>query len=276
MDTLAELQHQYYCNDKNYHIHYTDTKVSCVAVYFTSNNLFFPHDLDSFRLAVINKDRFEWTNIMIGRAQKHIFIRDIYKQWYASGINVEINSMEKLVEWLRNETKNYKEIIMVGSSGGGYAATIAGIKLKASIIYNFNGQWNLYDNVERDGHIISPILKEMIDKNDIGVKYFDITNFGYDSSNIFYFVSKLSTWDKKQYSFIKKFKNINIISFCNNHHGIPFLKSTLPTILAMNHEELKKLTKHQHIPFIFDCRIAGLKNTLLFVIKSIIKKYKNE
>lgn len=226
-----------------------------------------------FRFSIIKKNRYEWTNLKIKRAYKHIFIRDIYKQWYASGINAEINTLDKLIEWLRNETLNYNEIIMVGSSGGGYAATIAGVKLKASLIFNFNGQWNLYDNIERNGEIISPILKRMLDNNDSGTQYFDIANTEYDYNRVFYFVSKFSPWDKKQYSLIKDFRNTNIICFYNNHHGIPFFKSSLPAILAMKQEELKKLAKQQHIPFFFDCRIAGFKNTISFVLKSLIKKF---
>lgn len=273
MELLENLQLYYYRNDKNYQIKYTNNNTSCVAIYFTSNNLFYPHDSDSFKAAIVKKNRYEWTNKTIEKAQKHIFIRDIYKQWYASGINNEINTIDKLIEWLQDETKNYNEIIIVGSSGGGYAATIVGVKLNASLILNFNGQWNLYDNIERNGEIISPILKRMIDINDPGTKYFDIANTEYDYNNVFYFVSKFSPWDKKQYSLLKDFRNTNIISFCNSHHGIPFFKSTLPAILAMNQADLKKLATHQHIPFFFDCKIAGIKNTVSFVLKNIIKKF---
>lgn len=226
-----------------------------------------------FRFSVLEKNRYEWINLTIERAYKHIFIRDIYKQWYASGINSEINTLDKMIEWLRNETQDYKDIIMVGSSGGGYAATVAGVKLNASLILNFNGQWNLYDNVERNGQIISPILKEMIDRNDIGIKYLDIAHLEFDYNRIFYFVSILSPWDKKQSTLIKDFKNINIIRFYNKHHGVPFFKSTLPAILAMNQEELKKLTKHLQIPIIFDCRIAGLRRTLSFIASSLTKRF---
>lgn len=273
MDSLSLLQDSCYQSDPNFSIKYSGERNNCAAIYFTSNNLFFPHTESMFRHSVIEKNRYEWTNLTIKKAYKHIFIRDIYKQWYASGINAEINTLDKMIEWLRNETQTYNEIILVGSSGGGYAATIAGVKLKASLILNFNGQWNLYDNIERNGEIISPILKRMIDNNDPGTKYFDIANTEYDYNNVFYFVSKFSPWDKKQYSLLKDFRNTNIISFCNNHHGIPFFKSTLPAILAMNQADLKKLATHQHIPFFFDCKIAGIKNTVSFVLKNIIKKF---
>lgn len=119
METLDEMQSRAYRELDNYKIEYTGEGRECVAVYLTSNALFYPHTAEKFNEAVIERDRYEWTRLKIRRAQKHIFVRDIYKQWYASGINSTINSIDKLTEWLRKETSGYNSLIINGSSGGG-------------------------------------------------------------------------------------------------------------------------------------------------------------
>lgn len=120
MSELENLQAHVYTEQKNYRIEYDNvTGRDVVAVYLTSNALFFPNTPEVFRKAVVEKDRYEWTRLKIRRAQKHIFVRDVYKQWYASGINAKINTIDKLTDWLREQVKGYKHLIIIGSSGGG-------------------------------------------------------------------------------------------------------------------------------------------------------------
>lgn len=119
MESLEEMQEHAYSELGNYKIEHTGEGRECVAVYFTSNALFFPHDAEHFRHSVLEKDYYEWTRQKIRRATKHIFLRDIFKQWYARGINRHINSIDKLTEWLKQETNNYNSLIFIGSSGGG-------------------------------------------------------------------------------------------------------------------------------------------------------------
>lgn len=271
MITLEELQRQQYQKD-NFRIEYSGDNHECVAIYFTSNNLFFPHNMETFQRSVIEKDRYEWTNIRIKRANKHIFVRDIYKQWYASGINERINTLEKLIDWLSTETANYKEIITVGSSGGGYAATIVGSRLKASLVFNFNGQWDIQGNIFRDGSVISPILKGIQDRKEEGSKFFNIANKEFDYKRIFYFVSTLSKWDSSQMRLVDQFKHIHRVRFANPHHGIPFLKNALPSILNMSYEELNKLANKKHIPIFFEIKYAGLISTCSLIAKRILNK----
>ncbi len=272
METLEELQELAYRELDNYKIEYTGEEKECVAVYLTSNNLFFPHDVEHFRWSVLEKDRFEWTRLKIRRATKHIFLRDIYKQWYASGVNAKINTLDKLIEWLRNEIKDYKSLIISGSSGGGYAAALIGSKLKADIVISFNGQWYITDNIEHDGKVVSPVLKRMVEEGADGVKYFDIARSEFDYPRTFYFVSTRSPWDARQLKCVSAFKNIHIIRFRNSHHGIPFLKSSLPRVLNMSYDELCKLEKHSHLPLLFDVRIAGFVPTVKCLLHIINKK----
>lgn len=274
MSKLDELQLNKYTKDSNCRIEYTGEKRDCVAIYLTSNNLFFPHTDEIFWKAVVEKDRYEWTKQKISYAQKHIFLRDIYKQWYASGINSTLDSIDKVVEWLKVEVKDYTRIVCLGSSGGGYFASILGAKLKADIVLNFNGQWDIYDNIERDGRIISPVLKRMLDNHDEGVKYFNISREEFDYPRTFYFVSTKSSCDAQQLALVKNFSNIHVVRFCNSHHGIPFLKCSLPRILNMNYDELCQLEHSEHLPILFDMRMAGILPTIRFMFKMIKKKLK--
>lgn len=273
MKSLEELQVAQYSTNSNIFVEYTDSVRNCAAIYFTSNSLFYPHTAEDFQRAVIEKDRYEWTKLKLNRAQKHIFVRDIYKQWYGIGVNAEINSMDKLISKLKDETNDYNEIVTIGSSGGGYAATLIGVQLKASMILNFNGQWEINSAIENNGDIISPILKKMQDEQHPGVKYFNIATPEYDSDKIFYFVSKLSKWDKKQLACIGHFKKVNIITFFNNHHGIPFFKSSLPKLLNSDYATLQKYKDSAHLPFFFDCQVAGFIVTVEFLFRLIKKKW---
>lgn len=271
MTELDRLQLEIYTNKKNYQIEYTGDGKDCVAIYITSNNLFYPHNVENFKWSVLEKDRFEWTRMKVRRAQKHIFLRDVYKQWYASGINSELNNIDKVIEWLREEIKGYSSIVCIGSSGGGYLATILGPILKADIVLNFNGQWNIFDNIERNGEIISPVLKKYLDATSDEVKYYNIAQRDFDYHRTFYFVSTRSAWDKRQLSLLKDLTNIHIIRFYNSHHGIPFLKCSLPILINMNFEKLCKLDKSLHIPVLFDIKVSGFVTTMKFLFNLIIK-----
>lgn len=143
METLEELQELAYRELDNYKIEYTGEEKECVAVYLTSNNLFFPHDVEHFRWSVLEKDRFEWTRLKIRRATKHIFLRDIYKQWYASGVNAKINTLDKLIEWLRNEIKDYKSLIISGSSSGGGGVRSCADRKQTEGRHSYFVQWTV-------------------------------------------------------------------------------------------------------------------------------------
>lgn len=276
MRELEKLQDKVYNEQLNYRIDFSDrVRKDVVAVYITSNALFFPHTAEGFQKAILEKDRYEWTRMKIRRAQKHIFIRDVYKQWYATGINSQINSIDKLIDWLRNEVNGYKYLIVSGSSGGGYAAALVGARLKASLIIDFNGQWEINSSIEKDGKVVSPILKKMKDESDEGIKYFNIACEEFDYERTFYLVSDRSPWDCKQLRLVEDFKNIHIIRFRNKHHGIPFMKVALPRILNMTYEELCVLEKDIHRPVLFEMKLVGVVPTVKYLFhlaKKILKK----
>ena len=95
--TDSDIVRNVYDTQHNYLIEYNEQckdKTYC-AVYFCSNDLYYPNVEDIFRKRIVEKNFFEWYNLRIEKAYKHIFVRDVFKQWYLSGINQSIDSPER-------------------------------------------------------------------------------------------------------------------------------------------------------------------------------------
>ena len=265
---LRQLQDQVYCSQDNYKIEFSDSTVKdCVAVYFSSNAIFYPNEEDVFRKTIIDRDRYELQRMKIKRANKHIFVRDIFKKWYLSGINSDINTIDKLVELIKRETAGYKEILVCGISGGGYISVIVGSKIHADIILCLDGQWNLEIENESLARLFAEAPPEL--KN-----YGNIAKEEYNNPNIFYLVSAFSKDDKKHLGGAKKLKNIHIIRFVNTHHGVPFLKPALPVVLNMSYKQLCRMEAIWHLPLLFEFRYVGILPTIRFLRESLCKYFK--
>lgn len=237
-----------------------------VVIYFSSNNLYYPDTEDCFVNTIFEKDRYEWTRMMIKRASKHVFVRDVYKTWYMTGINSSVNTIPLLLERLKKEVVGYDEIITLGSSAGGFAASLFGSWLNADLIFNFNGQWEINSVIERNGY--SSLKKIRSSCGD----YYDIVKYIKNSQNIFYFISNKSRWDIAQEKYSKELP-INRIFFSTSHHGIPFLKVALPTVLNMSKEQLGNFSGRHFNPLVFTIRCVGLRKTLVGLYIQIKKKY---
>ena len=147
--TDSDIVRNVYDTQHNYLIEYNEQckdKTYC-AVYFCSNDLYYPNVEDIFRKRIVEKNFFEWYNLRIEKAYKHIFVRDVFKQWYLSGINQSIDSPERLIEFLKNETDGYRTI-MSGSSAGGYAAILYGSILKVERVFQSSSRIDIPINKE--------------------------------------------------------------------------------------------------------------------------------
>lgn len=260
--TLSELQQNAYSELPNYRIIGGGKKI---AIYFTSNDLYWPDTPESFQYSIIEKDRYEWTNLLIKRCDKHIFIRDVYKEWYITGINKDINNTERLLEFLRKETKGCSELICVGSSAGGYAASLFGSLLNADIVFNFNGQWDINETIKKHGYT------RLDDLRNLYGKFYNIVPLVKNTSNVFYFVSSKSKWDMEQFKHSERL-DLQRIYFNTSHHGIPFLKAALPHVLNLGKDDLLQLTNKSFNPLIFTIKYAGLIET----IKGLYKQYQSK
>ena len=128
------LVRQVYEQD-NYRVIHTGAKNKNAIIFFAGNGIYYPHEEKYFKEAMIDNDRFEWENIVQDYNVRNaysliILVRDIYKQWYLTGINSTINTQEKVIEKLKELTKGY-EVTTCGNSAGGYMSVLAGIKMEA-------------------------------------------------------------------------------------------------------------------------------------------------
>lgn len=205
----------------------SDEKEAYTAIYFSSNGIFGNKKIDLFKEKIIKKNIFEFYGTRINKATKHIFLRDITLNLYTGGINTELNSVEKVLEFLKEETKGTK-IITLGSSAGGYAATLFGILLNAEYIFNFSGQFLLstYYNYAKYNNIIDLVRNSNIP--------------------IFYMIPSKCMPDVEQFNLVKDFENIYGLPVKSSTHGIPVIKDTLKSIINSDLPTLKKMYNYKN------------------------------
>lgn len=89
--TDSDVVRRVYSSLPNYKIDYDNNCADMIcAVYFSSNDIYYPNTEEIFRKRIVEKDFFEWYHTRV-RARKHIFVRDVFKQWYLEGINADID-----------------------------------------------------------------------------------------------------------------------------------------------------------------------------------------
>lgn len=264
----SDIVQKAYAQEKNYAIIIDEKSAQkdLCAIYFSSNNIYFPNTEKAFQEKISEKNFFEWYGTRIKDAHKHIFIRDIQKQWYLEGINKDINSVEKLYLFLEKETENYK-VITLGSSAGGFAAVLFGSMLNAEKILSFNGQFMVEDLLETSDKNTDPIIFRNKNNSDINV-FYSLKKHIKNPKTIFYFCSQKSEWDYSQYLHVKDIP-LNVIFFNTKHHGIPFLKNALQKVINVEHNALSKYVNKVNHPFVFTLKMEGWKNTILFLLTHI-------
>ena len=268
----SDVVNEIYDHEPNCLIEYNnDVQSDYCILYFSSNNLYYPNNELAFREQLVKKNKFEWYNTRIDSGKKHIFLRDIKKQWYLSGVNKELNTLPKLYEFLKKETAGYK-IITIGSSAGGFAAVILGQLLVAERIYTFNGQFEILSLLKKSTENIDPIIFRYNNSNLL--PYYNSLNFIKDPSTIYYFQANKHPWDIEQAGFIKNIA-VNKITFKTSKHGVPFLKSNLPTVLNMPVGDLNQFKGKVFNPIIFSIKVVGILKTLEG-LKSIYDYYMNK
>lgn len=212
-------------------------------IFFSSNGLFFPDTTSEFIDKIIDKDRYEWkrmasSNEVIKRSGRHIFVRDIYKQWYIKGINQEINSIENLIFFLKELTQGY-EVITVGSSAGGYIAALIAAEISAKYCFDFSGQISLWEAVKTN-----PFVKAGVKDNAVK-KYYDISKLIGDSECIYYyFYPQYNAKDVEQFAKIRMYPNVRGFSFGEKNHAATMFAGNMRYIICKDHEYMERLYKH--------------------------------
>lgn len=208
-------------------------------IFFASNDLYFPNTIETFTERIVNKDRFEWTNMAASReimadAGRMIFVRDLYKQWYITGVNDRINSHDKLIDRLRELSEGYR-IITLGSSAGGYIAALAGAKLNAEACFDFSGQ-TVLDSVRPD------FCKRMMGCEPSELKYYDLKTVIPDSAcTFYYFYPAYNTKDREIYESIAGFQNVFGFGFNQKNHAATMMAGNMRFIVCRDKEYMMTL-----------------------------------
>lgn len=141
-DLNNQIINQVYEQD-NYQCVDTGIESDICYIFFSSHGLYYPDTEAEFEETIINRDRYEWkwmaNNSRIPtNAGRIIYVRDIHKRYYIYGISKKYNTIDKVLDRLRELTAGYR-IVTVGSSAGGYMALIAAVRLNAEYCINIAG-----------------------------------------------------------------------------------------------------------------------------------------
>ena len=234
----------------NYRVIDTPSQTGRCLICFTGNGLFYPNTLGTFKKVIIERDRFEWANLVRDDKiqeyyQRIVLVRDIYKQWYVTGINNTYNTTDKLVNKL-NELiivqGKRMNITTVGNSAGGYAAVLYGILLGADRIFNFSGQYDLNDEIYRGAKLVAPFLE--LYRKDAG-KYYDLKPYlkeSKETTKVFYFFPYRCDWDKREFESVAGISCIKPFFFKSRNHGTTVWGGQEIDILISKEEKLLRLT----------------------------------
>lgn len=146
-------------NDLNKAYNFDNFKIvevgnSNICYVFITGNVINPRR-GTFSFYEKNKNDFEWMNVsrskkVMKNAGKYIFIKDYASKFYLYGCNHNLNSIDKIIEFIKNETVGY-DVYFAGYSGGAYLSLIIGSKIEnTKRIYSFGPIYNvlLWDGVD--------------------------------------------------------------------------------------------------------------------------------
>lgn len=262
---LAELVY----SGNNYKIRVNETARSefpICTIYCSSNNIWYPNEEACFRRSFIENDYYEWRKTRIANVQKEIWIRDIYKSWYVTGINRELDSIEKLISFLKEETVGY-DVILIGSSAGGYLASLLSKPLKAVRSIVFSAQFDL----NRDGALSNnPFLQQYKgSKRDV---FYDLSEYLKDSTaEIFYIYPNQNVQDLGHRDAVSDLTNIKRMGLKSKRHGMVVYKCCVPQIINMNNEQLSLLFKQYDgkQPFELSVKLVGWTTTIVNILHEL-------
>ena len=262
-----DLVNNVYSQNDNYLIKKSNSVGKCCAIYFSSNGIYYPDTEESFEKTIIKNNRYEWFGTTVKRASKHIFLRDVHKEWYLKGINSRINTQKKLLDFLESEIIGYEEVITVGSSAGAYAAILFGCLLNAKTVIAFSPQYNLKLLLEQKRY---PYIHEFIARGE--EEWLDLDNIVKKSkSDIFYFYPERALVDIPHYNSIIYKEKIKFIYISSCLHGaMSLLKPSIIKVLNSDNIILSRYAD-KHVKSM-DRLILGFVPYYLAVFVSMIKK----
>jgi hypothetical protein len=175
---------------------------------------------------------FEFANFLnkhFENISKHFYI-DKYINSYHQGIHEISSNIDETVNYFKNEIKNYKNVIFLGNSAGGYASILFGSLLNINYVLAFIPQTIRYNN-------------------NIDEKYRDISIFINNTTKYYIYGDKS----------ISNINDCHHISHCEriSHH---------PNVYLIKKEEvnLKKMRDNGELFDILDKLVNKIENNNIF------------
>ncbi|MBU2885818.1 hypothetical protein KO507_08600 [Gilvimarinus agarilyticus] len=152
-----------------------------------------------------------------------IFIKDSQQAWYHKGINSEIDSIDKLAEFIQEiiQSKKYKKCVLIGNSMGGFAAIAIGALLNVDSVIAFSPQSFISKlkrfiyNDKRWGQQIKKVHELS------GKKYLDLKSIVRTSNcKIIVHYSSQHKLDRDHALRLSQCKNISLIDWPTGGHAV--------------------------------------------------------
>ncbi len=278
----------------NFEIEYTPCNKEgnrVAVVYFSSNGLYWRGE-NNFYNRIVSQNRYEWKKNKLKNADMHIFVRDVWCRYYFYGINARIDSISKLAEFIKEQTKDYAKVIMVGSSAGGYAATLIGSLNKADYVLSFSGQFDVeaFDKYCCASKGVEyPQNLYMLKGDDLAErkKYLQIAEYVKEADvPIYYWVGNYNQADVYDCQIAMSLPNVRVFRLENTKHGMPMDKRCLSDLINMNRTNLEHIYSQFRGRIVganeFGFRVCGLKyvwailGNWLKAGKSVFRKLSNK
>ena len=225
---------------KNYRIWDREIEGNRCLILFSGNGLFYPNTEIIFSDVILKRDRYEYQNLAKSNYlcgfRRIIFVRDIHKQWYITGINEECPDVFTTAELLKKETKGYT-VTAAGNSAGGYAAVLFGLLIDAEMIFSFSGQYDI------TGRKYAPFI-EQYNEDELKSRFYNLRSLfdrGDARSKIYYFWPDRCEDDRLQHELVKGAEAIRSFEFISEKHERTVLPFQIPYLLSLDKERMEQL-----------------------------------
>ena len=245
-------------------------------VFCSSNNIWYPNTKQAYEENIVLRDRYEWTNFSPSKAGKRIYVRDIYKSWYVTGVNKDIDSIDKLVDFIKKISEGLK-LICIGSSSGGYLAVLLGCLLDADHVLCFSAQMELNNQWAIDKNGLLKYYKNVSERS----CFYNLKPYiEKGSTPIYYIVPINCKQDRYHYNYISSCLNIRSICFRSKHHGVVVSKCNLPKLIDCSKEELESLYNKYAgktiSTLMFSINLVGFRKAFVGTVNDSIKQIKHK
>ncbi len=186
---------------------------------------------------------FNFYNILKNdKSYDKLFLRDIDREYYLTGLKNSTNNIEETIELIRNlsSVKRYKKTVSVGASAGGFAAILFGHLLKFSKVIAFNPQTAISEEKEtiiKDTFYTVNVCKKLRNLNPSNALYqkcLSLKKLIPFETNVEIHFSNLSEIDKNHAKFVEH-KNCKLIKHNSSSH--------LLALQLRDSKDLKKIIK---------------------------------